>query len=220
MVVPPDVSVICARGARVRAAQIIKRPAASQSDFLAVAANAVCAACPIQPNPYYNLCQTQDLGTLGVVLMAKITALNVNGKKLKIDADSATSLLSVLRNDLDLTGSKYGCGEGECGACTVLVDGLPAKSCIMPVGRVAAREITTIEGLEQDGRLHPVQQAFLKADAMQCAYCTSGMIMAGVGLLSKNPHPNRDEIVKGMNGNVCRCGTYQRIVTAIQSVGK
>ncbi len=152
--------------------------------------------------------------------MAKITALNVNGKKLKIDADSATSLLSVLRNDLDLTGSKYGCGEGECGACTVLVDGLPAKSCIMPVGRVAAREITTIEGLEQDGRLHPVQQAFLKADAMQCAYCTSGMIMAGVGLLSKNPHPNRDEIVKGMNGNVCRCGTYQRIVTAIQSVGK
>ena len=151
--------------------------------------------------------------------MAKITALNVNGKKLKIDADSATSLLSVLRNDLDLTGSKYGCGEGECGACTVLVDGLPTKSCIMPIGRVAARQITTIEGLEQDGRLHPVQEAFLKADAMQCAYCTSGMIMAGVGLLSRNPHPNRDEVVKGMNGNVCRCGTYQRIITAIESVG-
>lgn len=152
--------------------------------------------------------------------MAKVTALNVNGKKLKVDADSATSLLSVLRNDLDLTGSKYGCGEGECGACTVLIDGLPTKSCIMPVGRIASKQITTIEGIEKDGRLHPVQEAFLKADAMQCAYCTSGMIMAGVGLLSKNPHPNRDEIVKGMNGNVCRCGTYQRIVTAIESVGK
>ena len=152
--------------------------------------------------------------------MAKVTALNVNGKKLQVDADSATSLLSVLRNDLGLTGSKYGCGEGECGACTVLIDGLPTKSCIMPVGRIAARQITTIEGLEKDGRLHAVQEAFLKADAMQCAYCTSGMIMAGVGLLSKTPHPNRDEIVKGMNGNVCRCGTYQRIVAAIESVGK
>ena len=152
--------------------------------------------------------------------MAKITALNVNGKKLQIDADSATSLLSVLRNDLELTGSKYGCGEGECGACTVLVDGLATKSCIMPIGRIATKQITTIEGLEKDGRLHPVQEAFLKADAMQCAYCTSGMIMAGVGLLSKNPHPNRDEIIKGMNGNVCRCGTYQRIVAAIESAGK
>ena len=152
--------------------------------------------------------------------MAKITALNVNGKMLKLDVDSATPLLSVLRDHLGLTGSKYGCGEGECGACTVLVDGLPTKSCIMSVGRVASRQITTIEGLEKDGRLHPVQEAFLKADAMQCAYCTSGMIMASVGLLSKNPRPSRDEIVKGMNGNVCRCGTYQRIVAAIESVGK
>ncbi len=152
--------------------------------------------------------------------MSKITALNVNGKKLKVDVDSTTSLLAVLRDDLDLTGSKYGCGEGECGACTVLIDGLPTKSCMMPVGRIASKQITTIEGLEKDGRLHPVQEAFLKADAMQCAYCTSGMIMASVGLLSKNPRPNRDEIVKGMNGNVCRCGTYQRIVEAIESVGK
>ncbi len=152
--------------------------------------------------------------------MSKVTALNVNGKKLKVDVDSTTSLLAVLRNDLDLTGSKYGCGEGECGACTVLIDGLPAKSCIMPVGRIAGKQITTIEGLEKDGRLHPVQEAFLKADAMQCAYCTSGMIMASVGLLTKNPRPNRDEIVKGMNGNVCRCGTYQRIIAAIESVGK
>ena len=152
--------------------------------------------------------------------MSKITALNVNGKKLKVDVDSSTSLLSVLRNDLDLTGSKYGCGEGECGACTVLIDGLPTKSCIMPVGRIASKQITTIEGLEKDGRLHPVQEAFLKADAMQCAYCTSGMIMASVGLLTKNPKPNREEIVNGMNGNICRCGTYQRIVAAIESVGK
>jgi aerobic-type carbon monoxide dehydrogenase small subunit (CoxS/CutS family) len=152
--------------------------------------------------------------------MSRITALNVNGKKLKVDVDSTTSLLSVLRNDLDLTGSKYGCGEGECGACTVLVDGLPVKSCQMNVGRVASRQITTIEGLEKDGKLHAVQEAFLKADAMQCAYCTSGMIMASVGLLSKNPRPSRDEIVKGMNGNICRCGTYQRIIAAIESVGK
>jgi aerobic-type carbon monoxide dehydrogenase small subunit (CoxS/CutS family) len=152
--------------------------------------------------------------------MSKISALNVNGKKLKIDADSSASLLSVLRNDLDLTGSKYGCGEGECGACTVLIDGLPTKSCIMPIGRIATRQITTIEGMEKDGKLHPVQEAFLKADAMQCAYCTSGMIMASVGLLAKNPKPNRDEIVKGMNGNICRCGTYQRIIAAIESVGK
>ena len=152
--------------------------------------------------------------------MSKITALNVNGKKLKVDVDSATSLLAVLRNDLDLTGSKYGCGEGECGACTVLIDGLPTKSCITPVGRIAGKQITTIEGLEKDGQLHPVQEAFLKADAMQCAHCTSGMIMASVGLLAKNSRPNRDEIVKGMNGNVCRCGVYQRIVAAIESVGK
>lgn len=152
--------------------------------------------------------------------MSKIAALNVNGKKLRVDVDSSTRLLYVLRNDLDLTGSKYGCGQGECGACTVLIDGLPTKSCITPVGGIAAKQITTIEGLEKDGRLHPVQEAFLKADAMQCAYCTSGMIMASVGLLTRIPKPNREEIVNGMNGNICRCGTYQRIVAAIESVGK
>src|SRR5713101_56373 len=148
--------------------------------------------------------------------MSKVTALNVNGKKLQVDADSETSLLSVLRNDLDLTGSKYGCGEGQCGACTVLLDGQPTRSCITQVGRAAGKQITTIEGLEKDGQLHPLQDAFIKADAMQCAYCTSGMIMAGAALLSKNPRPNRDEIINGMNGNICRCGTYQRIIDAIQ----
>jgi len=148
--------------------------------------------------------------------MGRVTTLSVNGKKMITDADSATSLLSVLRNDLNLTGSKYGCGEGQCGACTVLLDGQATRSCITPVGRAAGKQITTIEGLEKDGHLHPLQEAFIKADAMQCAYCTSGMIMSGAALLSKTPRPSRDEIITGMNGNICRCGTYQRIIDAIQ----
>ena len=152
--------------------------------------------------------------------MAKVTALNVNGKRMALDVDSATSLLNVLRNDLNLTGSKYGCGEGQCGACTVLLDGQPVRSCITQVGRAAGKQITTIEGLEKDGKLHPLQEAFIKADAMQCAYCTSGMIMSGAALLDKNPRPTRDDIISSMNGNICRCGTYQRIIAAIESVGK
>jgi aerobic-type carbon monoxide dehydrogenase small subunit (CoxS/CutS family) len=148
--------------------------------------------------------------------MAKVTSLNVNGKKLPVDVDSTASLLSVLRNDLDLTGSKYGCGEGQCGACTVLIDGQPMRSCITQVGRASGKLVTTIEGLEKDGKLHPLQEAFIKADAMQCAYCTSGMIMSASALLAKTPKPNREEIIRAMNGNICRCGTYQRIVEAIQ----
>jgi aerobic-type carbon monoxide dehydrogenase small subunit (CoxS/CutS family) len=148
--------------------------------------------------------------------MARITALTVNGKKLTVNVDSQTSLLSVLRNDLDLTGTKYGCGEAQCGACTVLVDGQQTRSCVTPVGKVANKPITTIEGLEKDGQLHPVQEAFLKADAMQCGYCTPGMIMASVALLSKTARPTRDEIVRHMDRNVCRCGTYLRIIAAIQ----
>jgi len=148
--------------------------------------------------------------------MARVTALNINGKKMPLDVDAAVSLLGVLRNDLGLTGSKYGCGEGQCGACTVLLDGQPTRSCITQVGRAAGKQITTIEGLESDGKLHPLQEAFIKADAMQCAYCTSGMIMAASALLAKTPRPSRDEIVSGMNGNICRCGTYQRIVNAIE----
>jgi aerobic-type carbon monoxide dehydrogenase small subunit (CoxS/CutS family) len=148
--------------------------------------------------------------------MSRITSLNVNGKKLQVDIDSETTLLSALRNNLGLTGSKYGCGQGQCGACTVLVDGRPTRSCITPVGRLSGKQITTIEGLEKDGQLHPLQEAFIKADAMQCAYCTSGMIMSGVALLAQNPRPQRDEIVRHMDGNICRCGTYQRIVIAIQ----
>jgi aerobic-type carbon monoxide dehydrogenase small subunit (CoxS/CutS family) len=148
--------------------------------------------------------------------MAKVTSLNVNGKKMTVDVDSTVSLLAVLRNDLDLTGSKYGCGEGQCGACTVLIDGVATRSCITQVGRVSGKQITTIEALEKDGKLNPLQDAFIKADAMQCAYCTSGMIMSASALLSKNPRPSRDEIITGMNGNICRCGTYERIVQAIQ----
>jgi len=148
--------------------------------------------------------------------MARITTLNVNGKKMTVDVDSTVSLLSVLRNDLNLTGSKYGCGEGQCGACTVLLDAQPIRSCTTQVGRAAGKQIVTIEGLEKDSKLHPLQEAFIKADAMQCAYCTSGMIMSASALLSKNPKPSKDDIVSGMNGNICRCGTYQRIIEAIQ----
>ncbi|HKS07981.1 MAG TPA: (2Fe-2S)-binding protein [Pyrinomonadaceae bacterium] len=148
--------------------------------------------------------------------MGNVTALTVNGKKLTVDVHPQTSLLSVLRNDLDLTGTKYGCGEAQCGACTVLVDGQQTRSCVTPVGRVANKKITTIEGLEKDGQLHPVQEAFLEADAMQCGYCTPGMIMSSVALLSKNAKPTREQIVRHMDRNVCRCGTYLRIIAAIQ----
>ena len=148
--------------------------------------------------------------------MANLITLTVNGKKLPLDVDGQTSLLYVLRDYLNLTGTKYGCGETQCGACTVLVDGQPTRSCTMQVGRVAGKQITTIEGLEKDGRLHPLQEAFLKADAMQCGYCTSGMIMAGVALLGKNPDPSRQDVIRAMDGVICRCGTYGRILDAIR----
>ena len=142
--------------------------------------------------------------------------LQVNGKKYAVDAHSGESLLSVLRDRLDLTGSKYGCGEGACGACTVLVNGAAVRSCILPATSVVGKEVTTIEGLASGGVLHPVQKAFLKVDVFQCAYCAPGMIMSAVSLLDRNPRPSRQEITEAMQGNVCRCGTYTRIVTAIQ----
>jgi aerobic-type carbon monoxide dehydrogenase small subunit (CoxS/CutS family) len=147
--------------------------------------------------------------------MANDTTLNVNGKKLRVDVDSQTPLLYVLRDHLNLTGTKYGCGEARCGACTVLVDGQPMRSCVTPVSRVSGKQITTIEGVGTD-KLTPLQAAFLKADALQCGYCTSGMIMSATALLNKNPKPSREEIVKHMDANVCRCGTYLRIVNAIE----
>src|SRR5579859_511288 len=142
--------------------------------------------------------------------------LVVNGKQLRVETDPGRSLLFVLRNELDITGPKYGCGEGQCGACTVLIDGAAVRSCITPVRAAAGREITTIEGLEKNGRLHPLQQAFLDAESMQCGYCTSGMILSGVALLRSNANPARPEIVRAMQGNVCRCGTYPRILLAVQ----
>ena len=152
--------------------------------------------------------------------MQRISELHVNGTRHKIDVDADRSLLSVLRDDLDLTGSKYGCGEGQCGACTVLIDGQATRSCITKLSAAAGKRIATIESLEKNGRLHPLQEAFLEADAFQCAYCTSGMIMSGFALLSKNPNPNEQEIVRFMEGNICRCGTYPRVVTAIRKAAQ
>jgi len=152
--------------------------------------------------------------------MSKVSQLDVNGVKRRVDADAERSLLSVLRDDLDLTGAKYGCGEGQCGACTVLLNGEPVRSCITPVSSAAGKKITTIEGLERDGKLHPLQEAFLEAGAMQCGYCTPGMIMAGAAFLRKNPNPSSEQIVRAMQGNVCRCGTYPRIVAAIQQAAR
>jgi aerobic-type carbon monoxide dehydrogenase small subunit (CoxS/CutS family) len=146
--------------------------------------------------------------------------LTVNGRAYAIDADPHESLLSVLRDQLELTGSKYGCGEGQCGACTVLIDGAPRRSCITQVGSVGRKQITTIEGLAQGDRLHPVQQAFLDEGAMQCAYCTSGMIMTAVAFLNSNDNPSAAEIVQAMEGNICRCGTHPRIIAAIQKAAK
>ena len=142
--------------------------------------------------------------------------LRVNGAPHQVDVAPAQTLLSVLRDNLDLTGTKYGCGEGYCGACTVLIDGQPVKSCQPKASLLQGKSIATIESLEQNGRLHPVQEAFLKAEALQCGYCTPGMIMAAVGLLTSYRTPTDDVIVKAMDKNVCRCGTYPRIVAAIK----
>ena len=142
--------------------------------------------------------------------------LNVNGTRLKVTAPEDENLLSVLRNRLDLTGPKYGCGEGQCGACTVLVDGNPTRSCTIPVAGVATSRIVTIEGLEQHGVLTPVQQAFLDEGAFQCGYCTSGMIMSATALLRESHKPTDEQILAYMNTHVCRCGTYPRILAAIK----
>jgi aerobic-type carbon monoxide dehydrogenase small subunit (CoxS/CutS family) len=148
--------------------------------------------------------------------MPTVTSLHVNGTALPCDAAAERTLLSVLRDDLALTGTKYGCGEGQCGACTVLIDGVPVRSCVTPCGTVGPQKITTIEGLERGGRLHPLQQALLDVGAFQCAYCASGMILNGAALLAKNSAPTDAEIIRFMDGNLCRCGGYGRIVDAIR----
>jgi aerobic-type carbon monoxide dehydrogenase small subunit (CoxS/CutS family) len=142
--------------------------------------------------------------------------LQINGVSHRVEVDPERSLLSVLRDDLDLTGSKYGCGEGQCGACTVLVDGRPTRSCLTKAAVVAQRPIATIEGLEQNGQLHPVQTAFAEADAMQCGYCTPGMIMEAVALLRRKGDPTAPEVAHALEGHICRCGTYDRIVRAVR----
>jgi isoquinoline 1-oxidoreductase alpha subunit len=152
--------------------------------------------------------------------MAEKTDLRVNGRRVQVETDPDRPLLYVLREDLDLTGAKYGCGEGQCGACTVLLDGVATRSCITPVAAVRGREITTIEGLEKDGKLHPVQEAFVEVGAMQCGYCTCGMIMSAVALFKKNPQPDREMVAHALEGNLCRCGTYPRILTALTEAGK
>jgi aerobic-type carbon monoxide dehydrogenase small subunit (CoxS/CutS family) len=144
------------------------------------------------------------------------TSLRVNGADHPISLDRERTLLRVLREELGLTGTKYGCGEGECGACKVLVDGIAVRSCITPVGEAVGHSVTTVEGLAEGDRLHPVQQAFIDVGAFQCGFCTSGMILAGVSLLAQNPQPNEAEIRAAMDGNICRCGGYLRIIQAIQ----
>ena len=148
--------------------------------------------------------------------MSRVTELSVNGSTFVVDVAADQPLLGVLRDVLGLTGCKIGCGEGACGACTVLVDKEVTRSCVTPAGAVAGQSIYTIEGLEQDGRLHPLQQAFLDEGALQCGYCTPGMIMAALGLLLQSPDPDEEAINHGMHGNICRCGTYPRIVRAIR----
>jgi len=152
--------------------------------------------------------------------MAMPIEIEVNGKRYPVHYPPDTPLLSVLRDELRLTGTKYGCGEGQCGACTVLLGGAPRRSCQIPLSAAAGKPVTTIEGLEKDGRLHPVQQAFLDAGAFQCAYCTSGMIMSSVGLLQSNANPTQAEVVQFLQGNVCRCGTHPRVMEAVRHAAK
>jgi aerobic-type carbon monoxide dehydrogenase small subunit (CoxS/CutS family) len=144
--------------------------------------------------------------------------LVVNRTRYRLVVDPGRMLLWVLRDELELTGTKYGCGEGECGACTVLIDGAAIRSCVTRVSAVAGKQITTIEGLAQNGKLHPLQEAFIQADALQCGYCTPGMILSSVALLKKTPQPTEPEIRTSLEGNVCRCGTYPRIIVAVKSV--
>jgi aerobic-type carbon monoxide dehydrogenase small subunit (CoxS/CutS family) len=144
----------------------------------------------------------------------------INGRPVSLDVDPERMLLWILRDELGLTGTKYGCGEGICGACTVLVDGEAVRSCQYPMKDVRARKVTTIEGLAPEGRLHPLQEAFVRHNVMQCGFCTSGMIITAHNLLRKNPHPTREEIIQGMEDNLCRCGGYMRIIQAIETAAQ
>ncbi len=144
-------------------------------------------------------------------------AFKLNDKPVQLSVDGERPLLWVLRTDLGLTGTKYGCGEGHCGACTVLLDGVPVRSCLRKVKEIKGKAVVTIEGLEKNGKLHPLQRAFMEHDAMQCGFCTSGMILTAYELLANNPKPTREQIIRGMNQNFCRCGAHTRIIDAIQT---
>lgn len=146
--------------------------------------------------------------------------LKVNDKTVRLTVDGERMLLWVLRTDLGLTGTKYGCGQAHCGACTVLLDGKAVRSCVLPVKAVGNRELLTIEGLQQNGKLHPLQKAFMAHDALQCGFCTPGMIMSAYSLLKENPQPGEAEIIRGLEGNLCRCSSYPRIVKAVQSAAR
>jgi nicotinate dehydrogenase subunit A len=148
--------------------------------------------------------------------MADTITFRVNGTERKVTVDGSRSLLSVLRTELGLTGPKFGCGEGQCGACTVLLDDQAVRSCLTLMSDVGGHSVTTIEGLATNGKLHPVQEAFLEAQAMQCGYCTPGMIMSTVSLLRRNPRPSEDQIRDALAGNLCRCAVYVRILAAVQ----
>ena len=148
--------------------------------------------------------------------MEETIRFTLNGKKTELTTDPSQTLLWVLRNQLGLTGTKYGCGSGFCGACSVLIDNEAVRTCSMSVGDIAGKKIVTIEGLEKKGKLHPVQQAFIDHDALQCGYCTPGMIITAVALLLKNPSPTREQIVAGMENNYCRCSAHVRIIEAIK----
>jgi aerobic-type carbon monoxide dehydrogenase small subunit (CoxS/CutS family) len=152
--------------------------------------------------------------------MEQAVQFKLNGKPARVTADGDRKLLWILRSDLGLTGTKCGCGRGDCGACTVLVDDEPVRSCSIPFKDVQGMEVVTIEGLARNGTLHPVQKAFMEHDALQCGFCTPGMILQAVALLRKNPHPNRGEILEFLERNLCRCGAHVRIVAAIESVAQ
>lgn len=147
-------------------------------------------------------------------------AFTLNGKQVRLQVDGSRKLLWVLRTELKLTGTKFGCGYGVCGACTVLVNDRPVHACTADVSTVRGKQVVTIEGLAKDGDLHPLQEAFIEHDALQCGFCTPGMILAAAGLLRSTPKPSRDEIVRGMNGNLCRCGAHTRIMEAIESAAR
>jgi aerobic-type carbon monoxide dehydrogenase small subunit (CoxS/CutS family) len=149
--------------------------------------------------------------------MSETIQFTLNGKPISLEVEAERTLLWVLRSDLGLTGAKFGCGEGLCGACTVLVDDEATPSCQMTVGEAAGHEIKTIEGLAQDGKLHPIQEAFMAQEALQCGFCTSGMILKAYSLLASNPHPTREEIVAAMDDNLCRCGAHVRIIQAVET---